>query len=278
MNKEQLKIKLLATEVFEDNEYLDQYCGLIIQNELTEKERPKTQSHHILPKSYFNLKGLRVDNSKSNLVNLLYIDHILAHYYLCLCSKGKFAYRMQNGFFHLTNCKWEYENFEPEQDLKYYQQIYEEYILNRKQAKMSDDHKETLREIHSISVQNLETGVIYGSMIEAGKSCSGKGNVSIGNACKGTLENINKTSGGYHWIALENKQGYSQEERSYILSNLPPVRQGGVKPGHKMPEGTGAKISIKLKIGLTKKKQFKKCPPVKWVKLLESFLMIIFKK
>lgn len=245
--KQKLKNKLLITNTFIDNEYLDKYCELIIQNKETKKERPKTQSHHILPKSYFKLHCIEIDNSKNNRVNLLYKNHILAHYYLCLCSKGKFAYSMQNGFFHLINCKHEYKDFNPEQDLEYYQQIYEEYILNLKGFKMKGSTKKKLKEINSIPVQNLETGDVYTSRLEAAKAFNVNSS-SIGNACKYTFENINRTCCGYHWISLKCKDStYSQEERNNILSNLPPFKKKGFKLGGKKPEGYGEKIGAKLK-------------------------------
>jgi hypothetical protein len=46
-----LKQKLLSTNYFIDNNYLDQYVELVSQP--TEKAAFKTQSHHIIPKTYF---------------------------------------------------------------------------------------------------------------------------------------------------------------------------------------------------------------------------------
>lgn len=84
-----LKDRLLETDVFEDNEYLDKYCELILNNLFTIRKTYKTQRHHIIPKSYYNWKKLPIDNSSKNLVNLLYKDHVVAHCYLVLCSKNK---------------------------------------------------------------------------------------------------------------------------------------------------------------------------------------------
>lgn len=47
----------------------------------------KTQLHHIIPRKYYTYNKLEINNSRENLVNLLYKDHILAHYYLALCAK-----------------------------------------------------------------------------------------------------------------------------------------------------------------------------------------------
>lgn len=103
MKKETIKQKLLETNYFEDNEYLDKYCELIEINKYTKKEKFKTQSHHIIPKCYYKLVGKEVDNSKENIVNLLYKNHILAHYYLCSCTSNIFKGKLCHSLFHLIN-------------------------------------------------------------------------------------------------------------------------------------------------------------------------------
>lgn len=118
---ENLKQKLLSLGTFNDNQYLDFYCDLIERNRKTLKEKSVTQCHHIIPKC---LKG---GNSKENLVNLKYSDHILAHYYLCLCINDKsIKYKLENAFLHLTYRKWKLEDFEPEK-LEYFDDIYKEW-------------------------------------------------------------------------------------------------------------------------------------------------------
>lgn len=86
---EQVKNKLLNIGCI-DNEYLQKYLDLILANSKTTKEKYKTNCHHILPRCYFKLLDLPVDNSKANLVNLSHKDHLLAHYYLYSCATGKF--------------------------------------------------------------------------------------------------------------------------------------------------------------------------------------------
>lgn len=101
---ENLKIKLLNTELFIDNEYLQMYCDLIELNYNTEKIKYKTQSHHILPRCYFKMIDKEVDNSKDNLVNLLLKDHVLAHCYLVLASKENiFKYYNRVALYRIIN-------------------------------------------------------------------------------------------------------------------------------------------------------------------------------
>lgn len=131
---------LKSLEGFVDNEYLEAYCDLIVRNLSTRKEKFRTQRHHIIPKFYFKAKGLPIDDSESNTVNLLYKDHILAHYYLCLClNEKRLVYRAEHSFLHLingnANTKKRIENLNVS-EFDEYQKIYEEFkILNSELTK-----------------------------------------------------------------------------------------------------------------------------------------------
>ena len=67
-----LKETLLSTEMVVDNEYLSQYCDLILRNVHRKREKFKTQKHHIIPKSFYDIMGTPIDNSSENVVNLIY--------------------------------------------------------------------------------------------------------------------------------------------------------------------------------------------------------------
>lgn len=84
-----IKEKLLNLGIIDNNDYFEKYTQLIINNVETKKQKYKTQRHHIIPRCYYKRNNLEVDNSLDNLVNLLYQDHILAHYYLCMCIKDE---------------------------------------------------------------------------------------------------------------------------------------------------------------------------------------------
>lgn len=87
-----LKEKLLNLDIVIDNEYLDKYCDLIELNRETKKEKFKTQTHHIIPRCYYNHNETVINNSKNNLVNLSYKNHVLVHYYLVKCAKTSWFY------------------------------------------------------------------------------------------------------------------------------------------------------------------------------------------
>lgn len=101
---EDLKKKLLDTNLFYDNEWLDKYINLIICNIGKDKIKFKTHRHHIIPKYYYNMNDIEIDNSKSNIVNLLFNDHALAHYYLAYASNtGRLRYKNYLAILHICN-------------------------------------------------------------------------------------------------------------------------------------------------------------------------------
>lgn len=118
---EQVKNKLLDIGCI-DNEYLQKYLDLIAANSKTAKEKYKTNCHHILPRCYFKLLNLPVDHSKTNLVNLSYKDHLLAHYYLYSCATGKF--KLLNSIsFRYIETKYQLPIEEILENLDTYQQL-----------------------------------------------------------------------------------------------------------------------------------------------------------
>lgn len=77
MNSDSIYYKLLV-ELYDKNDYL-----------------PKTKQvgrelHHKIPKFYFKMNNLNIDNSNFNLVSLTKADHFLAHYYLWRGANEKY--------------------------------------------------------------------------------------------------------------------------------------------------------------------------------------------
>ena len=100
-----IKNTLRVLSGFVDNEYLDKYCSLITRNTRTVRKGGLTNSHHIIPKCWFKLNNQSVDNSQQNLVNLIYREHALAHYYLCLCTINELQYANELAFMCLITRK-----------------------------------------------------------------------------------------------------------------------------------------------------------------------------
>lgn len=230
-----LKDRLLETNYFIDNIYLEKYIWLVQKNINTSPQAQVTNIHHIIPKAYYRLSNLEVDNSKENLVNLSYTNHILVHYYLCLCTKGKLKQSQLFAFFSLVSRKWSYKNFNPETDLKYYQSLLKlknkQISKSNKGRKRSDEFrlKRSLymkgRKLPASSEKKfkkvicIETQQIFNSLIDADKWIG----ASIIHALK--HYNNQQTVKGYHWAYLDDIQtqnklkefiGKNPHKRKYI--------------------------------------------------------------
>lgn len=84
--KQNLKEQLLRIGLVKDNEFLNKYVDLIYTNKNRTMEKFSTQGHHIIPRYFKKIIGDETIEAKENLVNLLFSDHLLAHYYLMKCS------------------------------------------------------------------------------------------------------------------------------------------------------------------------------------------------
>lgn len=116
MTIQELKTKILKTNCFEDNEYLNKYCELVINNLDNKKEKYKTATHHIIPRCYFKLNSLPIDNNKENLVVLNHANHLVAHFYLYKSAKEKLIKKGMAGALilmcntDLQSINWEFIN------------------------------------------------------------------------------------------------------------------------------------------------------------------------
>lgn len=173
----QIKDYLLNTNNFLDNDYLEKYCNLIMVNLTTKKIKFKTQQHHIIPKFIYKLANVPVNNKTENLVNLLYKDHCLAHYYLALCSKStEIAYANFVAIRHILG-HTDFKSLSTEQEfikqLPKYQELYE---LGRQQMSIKHTGKiisEKTREKERLS----HLGKKYKPMSEQGKANIAKAHV-----------------------------------------------------------------------------------------------------
>lgn len=93
------KQELLKTNYFIDNEYLDQYLELVKIN----SDAKYLERHHILPKAYYRLKNLKVDNTKNNIIKLSFANHCKAHWLLYFCTKDELKYANQTAFAIMIN-------------------------------------------------------------------------------------------------------------------------------------------------------------------------------
>lgn len=155
-------LTLIENNLLVNNEYLFKYQTLILKNKGTKKEAFTTQVHHIIPKAAFKLLNLAVDDSCANKVNLVYQDHLLAHYYLAKCSLGQFKYGNILALKHIFGHKCcELSEEALMQQLPDLQQLYKEAMqqqaINTKVAKTG----KTFSEEHRARISAANKGRIY---------------------------------------------------------------------------------------------------------------------
>ena len=127
-----LKETLLSLDGFINNEYLDKYCRLIELNTRTTSLAKRTNSHHIIPKAWFKINNKPINNDKIKLVNLEYRNHVLAHYFLCLCTKDQLKYANELALICLVNRKkLNSSDKRLVMNLPLYNNIYEDYKLKQ---------------------------------------------------------------------------------------------------------------------------------------------------
>ena len=127
-----LRSKLLDTKLFIENIYFDQYINLVQLNKEKLKEKFVTQSHHIIPRCYYIHNSLAIDESSNNLVNLEYKDHLLAHYYLSLCSNEPWFVFANELVLNLASQNYKGTGFNAKEflfSLPEYQTLYNHMIL-----------------------------------------------------------------------------------------------------------------------------------------------------
>lgn len=99
MNYLYLKNELLKTNIFIDNEYLDKYINIIINNNV-DKVPYETAIHHIIPKSVCKNLGINPDVD-TNLVILKHKDHILVHFYIVLCVNEPYKNKLMSALMYM---------------------------------------------------------------------------------------------------------------------------------------------------------------------------------
>jgi hypothetical protein len=136
-----LKDLFLKLGGFVDNEYLDKYINLILMNLNTKKQVHQTQAHHIIPRAYYKYNRLKINNLDNNLINLLYKDHILAHYYLALCTVDKLQKCNMIAFTMMTNYKelLTVDELALLNNLDKYQELHEQYSELNAKVKSRDN-------------------------------------------------------------------------------------------------------------------------------------------
>jgi hypothetical protein len=194
----EIKKILLETGFFEDNQYLDEYIELVINNYDTLKVMGVTQEHHIIPIFCYSVTDLstriggyhttaankrrrdlvKMANADSNnkRVHLNFSDHLKAHILLTKCGKSySFILHNANACMLMLNLVRKAVDQQIVQDLDSNANIQKayEYMITIKR-KPKDDPEFYQKVIKNLKrggadrkVRCVETGIVYNTIKEA---------------------------------------------------------------------------------------------------------------
>ena len=212
---QKIRVALLATEEFLENEYFQKYLDLIEANKATKAAKGKTQQHHIIPRAYFKHRELPIDNSAGNLVNLPVVDHVRAHLYMMRCSASNDMRGINAAAVKFT-CDTLDLNILLDREAELEEAFLE--VSKAKAVRMSERRKAGWGSCRVICV---ETGQIYDSITEAEQSTG----FYIGECLSGKFGQ----SGGYHWKYVDKPTPeyvpkivrFTEQEIALLLKEYP---------------------------------------------------------
>lgn len=221
MNIEELRKIILSIKYFKNNKYLTLYCELIINNKNTVSKPGITERHHFIPVSYYSICNKCSDRKIANkqsledkdnfLVNLTHFEHLLAHYYLSLCSEGYLYNKLCYAFMQMVYCNSNLLTADENtviQELTYISRLRENFgnIISNKHRGVPESLESNLKRSESLKGKNTgpKTDAHKRALSEAAKHRkvnSTKGRISIYNA------QLNKKK----YVTLEDLQKYLNE-------------------------------------------------------------------
>lgn len=228
-----LKTILLETSVFINNEYLDKYIELILTKNVSSHIKFKTSSHHIIPVAYYKIVNKPINNDSTNLVILFNSDHVLAHYYLVLCTKDPLYTKMLLAFNFMIN--------EPNK-YKLDTNISNELLLN------IDNTIEQAR----IKLSQINSGKRHKaeSYAKAKETFKKRYNVNCVSQLPGVGKKISKTKKGVSTISEKQRQiliATCKKRKGTHLSEDTKHKISIARKNHEVSPITRQKISIKCK-------------------------------
>ena len=220
-----LKQRLLETGDFADCIALDKYCELIAFSRTQESFSGKTQEHHILPRAWYKLHNKKLDNSASNLVQLLVSDHAKAHLFLFQAATNP-EVKAQNAAAVRYMC----DLFSEEQiDIAADELNQIDLEVSKAKSKALAERRAKGLNERRRAVVCLETGVVYPT-IKAAQEDTG---LFIKQHLKGLAENV----GGYHfkYVAGETPQ-YVPKVARFTKQELTILQEQYPRVGTNIPE------------------------------------------
>lgn len=170
--------------------------------------------HHIIPKFYFKMKNLPVDNSKENLIKLTGSNHFLTHYYCFKASLPEFKERFAYACNRMSSqLKKDFDESILNETANCFEEIKKEISESKKGTKLSLETRKKISKAtkgktkkgHSLDTQTKEKI----SAAHKGKSLSEEQKTKIGLSHKGK-ENPYK-------LTKKRKQQYNKRKGTEVF-------------------------------------------------------------
>lgn len=261
-----LKEKLLSTTLFIDNAFFQSYLNLIEKNISNNPQKGKTQKHHIFPKCFSKKLNLEADNSNSNLVNLQYKDHILAHYYLIYATEDSDLKSANiHAFNRLLNKQGHWLDETSLQDLLLKQQaVYEQtsYLRSERSRRINSGGCYVNNGVKSkhIQLDELDSYLVQGwkkGQIQDHSASIGRIVITNGTNEKRVLPKDLDTFLEAGWVAGRVTKGRPHPQKPHIVVHSPEL----AIERHISAEEKEAFLANGFKLGgLKREKPNKRCP------------------
>lgn len=203
---------LSMLDVFEYNQHFVAMMNIINNARLNPPENG--DKHHIIPRCWFKMNNLSVDNSKDNLVLLSVEDHVKVHKLAYLCAKSVQLKNYMAYAIHLMGCPTTFMKYTHSEETR------------KKMSEAKKGHavtNETLKKMSEALSGNRNP--MYGKnhsdesrkkMSEAKKGMpSWNKGIHMSDKAKKKLSEVNKGKRkGMHWKLIDGKRVWLSKEES----------------------------------------------------------------
>lgn len=134
-------------EIYEYNQHFVAMMNVINAAKLNPPV--KGHKHHIIPRCYFKMKNLEVDNSENNIVLLTYEDHCKVHKLAFLCAKDFIKAKLCCAYHRLTKGEVLDYSYMKGKNNPFYGKKHTEDTLIKLRKPKSEHHREMIKLTHA---------------------------------------------------------------------------------------------------------------------------------
>lgn len=236
-----LRNKLINCNLCIQNNYLEKYLDIVINNSFKLPIKFKTEKHHIIPRFYFKQMNQSIDNSEDNICNLNYADHIRAHVYLALCVTEVF--RRQASFAAgrtITGREGLYKNLDEAVEILDFETLgkFKEIYMHERGI-ISSRQKNNLNKCWIYNIELNKCKLINKEVLNTYLN----NGWAVGRNWSPTIESKQKNSVAHKKIWASGATYTAEVLQKRILNRQQAIESGKLNPHKSMSEETKSKLS-----------------------------------